>query len=328
MKKHQEEFGPPPPMSISPLTREFPRATTHATRGALAWGQYDCGSRAGHAGVALAVAESREPPGSSTQSMPSSLHGLATAVAIAVAGLTAQVPARPDAPAPAAPDVEQFLQHLDDLYRSKSSIARIQIDVAGSRGTRSMRVKAWTRGEEQVLVLIEAPPREAGTATLRVDNNLWNYLPKIARTIRVPPAAMLGSWMGTDFTNDDLVKESSLRKDFAARIDRRSDGPAGWWLVLDAKPGVVGRWARIEMLVSDERLPVEERHFDRKGRLARMMYFDEVKVLGGRRLPSHIALLPADTEGPQRTDMRYLDVQFDVALPDDTFSLSRLEQVR
>jgi outer membrane lipoprotein-sorting protein len=234
---------------------------------------------------------------------------------------------RPWAAGPDPPDVDALLQHLDDLYRSKSSIARIQIDVTSTRSTRSMRMRTWTRGEEEVLVLIEAPPREAGTATLRVGNNLWNYLPKIARTIRVPPAAMLGSWMGTDFTNDDLVKESSLRKDFVARIDRRSDAPAGWWLVLDVKQDVVGRWARIEVLVSDERLPVEERHYDRKGRLARTMHFDDVKVLGGRRLPAHIALVPADTVG-QRTEMRYLDVQFNVPLSDDTFSLSRLERIR
>ena len=190
-----------------------------------------------------------------------------------------------------------------------------------------MQLKAWTRGEDEVLVLIEAPAREAGTATLRVRNNLWNYLPRIARTIRVPPAAMLGSWMGTDFTNDDLVKESSLRKDFTARIDRRSSTPPGWWLTLDVRPGAVGRWARIEVLVSDDRLPIEERHFDRKGRLARTLSFNEVKVLGGRRLPSHIALIPADAR-QERTDMRYLDVMFDVRLPDDTFSLSRLEQAK
>jgi hypothetical protein len=225
---------------------------------------------------------------------------------------------------PEQPDVDALLQHLDDLYRSKSSIARIEIDVTTTRSTRNMRLRAWTRGEEEVLVLIEAPPREAGTATLRVGNNLWNYLPKIARTIRVPPAAMLGSWMGTDFTNDDLVRESSLRKDFAARIDRRSDTPPGWWLTLDVKPNVVGRWARIELLVSDERLPIEERHYDRKGRLARTMHFDEVKVLGGRRLPTRIALVPADSVG--RTEMRYLDVEFDVPLSNDTFSLSRLER--
>lgn len=230
-------------------------------------------------------------------------------------------------PARQPPDVQALLTHVDDLYRSKSSIARLELLVVNPRTTRSLRLQAWTRGEEEVLVVIEAPPRETGTATLRVGENLWNYLPRIARTIRVPPSAMLGSWMGTDFTNDDLVKESSLRKDFVSRLDRRSDAPPGWWISLEAKPGVVGRWARIELLVSDDRLPVEERHFDRKGRLARTMTFDEVKVLGGRRLPVHLVLTPSDNEG-QRTEMRYLEIAFDVTLSDDTFSLSRLERSR
>jgi hypothetical protein len=247
------------------------------------------------------------------------LTGLVVGVLLICAPLTTA--------APPPPEVDSLLARLDDLYRSKSSIARLEIQVTRPRATRLLRLQAWTRGEEEALVLIEAPPREAGTATLRVRDNLWNYLPRIARTIRVPPSMMLGSWMGTDFTNDDLVKESSLRKDFVARVDRRCESPPGWWLVLEAKPGSVGRWARIELLVSDEDLPVEERHFDRKGRLARTMRFDEVKVLGGRRLPSHIVLLPADTES-ETTAMRYLEVQFDVPLADDTFSLSRLEQAR
>jgi len=228
---------------------------------------------------------------------------------------------------PPAPDVDALLARLDDLYRSKSSIARLELAVVSPRSTRTMRLRAWTRGEEEVLVVVEAPPREAGTATLRVGENLWNYLPRISRTIRVPPAMMLGSWMGTDFTNDDLVKESSLRKDFEARIDRRSEAPPGWWLALEVKPGIVGRWARMELLVSDDLLPVEERHFDRKGRLARTMRFDEVKVLGGRRLPTHLVLVPADAEN-QRTEMRYLEIGFDDPVADDTFSLARLEQRR
>jgi outer membrane lipoprotein-sorting protein len=224
-----------------------------------------------------------------------------------------------------APDVEMVLNRLDALYRSSSSVARMELLVVTPRSTRTLRLKAWTRGEDEALVVIEAPPREEGTVTLRVGNNLWNYLPRIARTIRVPSSMMLGSWMGTDFTNDDLVKESSLRKDFQGRVDRWSDAPAGWWLALDVKPGVVGRWARIEILISDENLPIEERHFDRRGRLARTLRFDEVKMLGGRRLPTHIVLTPAESEG-QRTEMRYLEAQFDLPIPNDMFSLSRLER--
>ncbi len=229
------------------------------------------------------------------------------------------------ATAPAPPDVDAVLRRLDDLYRSKASVARMEIAVTTPRTTRTLRIRAWTRGEEQALVVVEAPPREAGTATLRDGENLWNWLPRIARTIRVPPSMMLGSWMGTDFTNDDLVKESSLRKDFDARVERRSEAPPGWWLTLTVKPGIVGRWARIELLVSDDVLPVEERHFDRKGRLARTMRFDEVKTLGGRRIPARMSLVPEGLEG-QRTELRYLEVQFDAAVPGDTFSLSRLER--
>jgi outer membrane lipoprotein-sorting protein len=251
----------------------------------------------------------------------------AACVVAGAIGLAAGAPILSAGRQHAPPDVDRLLARLDELYRSTSSITRIEMLVTSPRTTRSMRLRAWTRGEDDALIVIEAPPREEGTATLRVGQNLWNYLPRIARTIRVPPSMMLGSWMGTDFTNDDLVKESSLRKDFASRIDRRSDAPAGWWIRLEVKPGLVGRWARIDVLVSDEGLPVEERHFDRKGRRARTMTFDEIRTIGGRRLPVHLTLTPTDVAG-QRTEMRYLDAQFDVALPDDTFSLSRLERSR
>jgi hypothetical protein len=231
----------------------------------------------------------------------------------------------PVAPRQQAPDVSALLTRLDDLYRSKSSIARLEIVVTSPRTTRTLRMRAWSRGTDEALVIIEAPAREEGIATLRVGQNLWNYLPRIARTIRVPPSMMLGSWMGTDFTNDDLVKESSLHDDFTARLGSRSTSPPGWWILLEVKPDVVGRWARIEILVSDDLLPIEEKHFDRRGRLARTMTFDEIKTLGGRRLPTHLTLVPTDVEG-QRTEMRYLELEFDVTLPDDMFSLARLER--
>jgi hypothetical protein len=188
-------------------------------------------------------------------------------------------------------------------------------------------MRAWTRGTTDALIVIESPAREAGIATLRVGDNLWNYLPKVARTIRVPPSMMLGSWMGTDFTNDDLVKESSYRDDFVTTVAGRTSDGKRWLLVGTVKPGVVGRWQRLELEVDDELLPTVMRSFDRKGRLARTMTFDDVKTLGGRKLPARMVLVPADTEG-QRTEMRYLEAEFDVPLPEDTFSLSRLERGR
>jgi outer membrane lipoprotein-sorting protein len=234
-------------------------------------------------------------------------------------------PAFADEPKP--PDVETVLAKLDDLYRSRSSVARVEIIVVTPRSTRTMRVKAWTKGEDKALIVVESPSRDADTATLRVGENLWMYLPRVAKTMRIPPSMMLGSWMGTDFTNDDLVKESSLRKDFAARIDKRSSSPPGWWLTLTAKPGVVGRWAQIDLLVSDDMLPVEERHYDRKRRLARTLTFDTVKKLSGRTLPSRMVVVPADATN-KRTELSYDELALDVDVPDSTFSLSRLERKR
>ena len=118
-----------------------------------------------------------------------------------------------------------------------------------------------------------------------------------------------------------------MRKDFDARVDRRASAPDGWWLTLTAKPGVVGRWAKIELRVSDDLLPVEERHYDRKQRLARTMAFDDVKPLGGRRLPAHIVVTPADSTD-KRTELRYSELSLDVAVPESTFSLARLERAR
>ena len=249
-------------------------------------------------------------------------RGLAVLLLVlAFGGLAARAQEQP-------PDVEEVLRRLDDLYRSSASVGRIELTVISPGATRTLRLKAWTKGEEKSLVVIEAPAREAGIATLRVGDNLWNYLPRIARTIRVPASMMLSSWMGTDFTNDDLVKESSYRRDFTSRIEGRSEEPAGWLIVSEVKPGVVGRWAKLEMVVNDEgTFPLEIRYFDRRGRLARTLTFDDVQKMGNRRIPAHLTLVPEGEEG-KRTEMRYLDVRFNADVPEDTFSLSRLERSR
>ena len=118
------------------------------------------------------------------------------------------------------PNLTAIIKHIDDMYRSRSSISRLKLIVTKLRNKRTLTMKTWTKGEEKVLVIIEAPPREKGTATLKIERNLWNYLPRIRRTIRIPPSMMLTSWMGSDFTNDDLVHEASFHKDYEYSLER------------------------------------------------------------------------------------------------------------
>ena len=222
-------------------------------------------------------------------------------------------------------DLDAAVAYFEDLYRSTSSVADMELLVVTPRLERTLRMKCWTKGADKALVVITEPVKEAGTATLKVDNNLWNYLPRIRRTMRIPPSMMLSPWMGSDFTNDDLVRESSFKKDYTYVLRGKSDDPPGWLVDFTAKPEVVGLWNRFELVVdADGHIPLVARYFDRKDRLARVITWDQVQELGGRRLPARMVLVPQDKEG-QRTEMIYHAIQFNIDVPDDTFSLSRLE---
>jgi outer membrane lipoprotein-sorting protein len=224
------------------------------------------------------------------------------------------------------PDADSLLRSYDDLYNSSGTTARVEISIVTPKKTRTLKLRFWAKGEEKALMVVDAPPRDAGTATLKVDRNLWNYLPKISRTIRVPASMMMGSWMGSDLTNDDIVRDSSYEDDYESEVFGRNDDPPGWKVRMKARPEAVGLWNSVEMVFADDGgLPVMAQFFDRKDRLSRTMRFGEVKVLGGRRVPTLITIVPEREEG-RMTAFRYLDVEFDVRLSDDTFSLSNLER--
>jgi outer membrane lipoprotein-sorting protein len=223
-------------------------------------------------------------------------------------------------------DLDAVVKHFEDLYRAESSISEAEFTITKPRRTKSMSLRIWTKGEEKALIVIQSPPREKGMATLKVEKNLWNYMPRIKRTIRIPPSMMLSSWMGSDFTNDDLVKESSYRKDYDYRLVGRSDDPPGWLVSFEAKPGVVGLWDRFELVVSEDgKIPIEAKYYDRKGRFSRLLRWDTIREFDGKPIPSHLVLIPQDKEG-HKTEMTYLEIDFDADLPETTFSLSRLEQ--
>lgn len=227
-----------------------------------------------------------------------------------------------------APDLKALIARFEDMYRSKSSVSRMEMKVVKPRRTRAYVMKAWTLGTEKALIVIEEPAREKGTATLKVDKNLWNYMPRISRTIRIPPSMMLGSWMGSDFTNDDIVRESSFIDDYKCGLGGRSSDPEGWTVVMKAKPGVVGLWDRMEVVFNDDgTIPLKAEYYDRKGRLSRTMRWTDVRDFGGRTIPAKMVLVPHDDKKKgYRTEMTYLELEFDGEVPEDTFSLARLER--
>lgn len=228
--------------------------------------------------------------------------------------------------APAELDVDAVVTHFEEMYRSESSVSKSELTVTTPRRTRTLKMDSWTKGKTKALIIITSPIREKGTATLKVDKSLWNFLPRIKRTIRIPPSMMLSSWMGSDFTNDDLVRETSFRDDYTYKLAGRSKDPVGWVIQFDAKPDLVGLWKRFVLVVSDDgTLPIQARYYDRKDRLARTIIWDQVTDMGGRRIPARITLVPQDKAG-HKTVMIYTEITFDADVPENTFSLTRLER--
>ena len=118
-------------------------------------------------------------------------------------------------PVVAQPDPVEIMERVDRLLRGDSSRGVATMEVVTENWEREITMEMWSLGTEFSLVRVQAPAREAGTATLMAEDNIWNYLPKVERTIKIPSSMMGGSWMGSHFTNDDLVRESQLIEDLS-----------------------------------------------------------------------------------------------------------------
>ena len=234
-------------------------------------------------------------------------------------------------PAPqgsAATLAAELLNNVDDLYRGKSATGRMTMEVHTEHWARALTMTYWTRGKDKSLVRIVAPAKEKGTATLRSGNNIWNYLPKVKRVVKVPTSMMGGSWMGSHFTNDDLVKQSRMAEDFTSTItfSGQRDGREIIEITCLPHDDAAVVWGKVTVeVLAQSHLPVRSRYFDEDMALARTLVFADVGHIGGRPLPMRLRMVPED-KPEEFTEVRYQSIAFDVDLPDDTFSLRELQR--
>jgi outer membrane lipoprotein-sorting protein len=192
---------------------------------------------------------------------------------------------------------------------------------------RTMTMDCWEKGKDKSLVKITAPAKDVGTVSLKVENNMWNYIPSVEKVVKVPPSMMMQSWMGSDFTNDDLVKESSISRDYDAAIKGKKTLPEGECYILELipKPEAAVVWGKIVAYVRvSDRVPLMYEYYDEKGKLIRVMEFADIKRMGGRVIPSRWTLIPKTKEN--RKTVIVLDkIEFNVPISDEVFSLSKLK---
>jgi hypothetical protein len=242
-------------------------------------------------------------------------------LALALAGCPATAAAQTS-----SEEANEIVRHIDDLLRGESSRGKVRMEVVTERWTRTMEMEMWSLGQEYSLVRVLSPSREAGTATLKVDRDIWNYLPRVDRTIKVPGAGMGGSWMGSHFTYDDLVRESSMVDDYEIEVsfEGERDGTEIWEFTLTPLPEAPVVWGRLELEVRKrDRMPLESRYFDDRGELARTMTFSDFRTMDGRLVPTQLSMHPEDKPG-ERTTLLYEDLEFETGLASSFFSLQRL----
>ena len=221
-----------------------------------------------------------------------------------------------------------IVDRVDQLLRGRSSHGTVTMDVVTANWSRSLDLEIWSLGTEYALVRVLAPRKDAGTATLKSGNDIWNYLPRVDRTIKLPPSLMSAAWMGSHFTNDDLVKESRLIEDYDITISfsGERDGVAVWEFLLTPKPEAPVVWGRIEEQIrKGDYMPVWARYYDERGALARTLTFSDYARMGGRLVPARMEVAPAD-KPDESTVLRYHELAFDVGLEPSFFSLQRLQR--
>jgi outer membrane lipoprotein-sorting protein len=222
----------------------------------------------------------------------------------------------------------KILRYVDDLWRGTSSYGIIDMQVKTAHYTRNMRLEAWSKGKEDTLVRILAPLKEKGTATLKSGNSIYSYLPRTDRTIRLTSGMMMGSWMGSHFTNDDLVKESRMSEDYDPTIsfEGEKDGHEVIEFTLIPKPDAPVVWGKVTLtLRAKDYVPLVEVYYDEDMKVSRTFTFSEVKEIAGLPRPMVMRVVPADKPG-EYTQLTYEDLRFGVKIDDAFFSLSTLKR--
>ena len=229
-----------------------------------------------------------------------------------------------------AQSAEEIIQKMEDEMRGESSYAEMTMTIDRPRYTREISMKAWALGEDYSLILITSPARDEGTTYLKRQNEIWNYVPNIDRTIKMPPSMMSQSWMGSDFTNDDLVRESSTLEDYDHSILREEtlDDRETWVLELIPKPDAAIVWGKVLMWVDKEHyILLKEENYDQRGQVENTIHFSEISEIGSRVFPMKMLLQPADNPD-QKTIMEYQKLEFDIDIDKSFFTQQNMRRVR
>lgn len=224
----------------------------------------------------------------------------------------------------------EIIKKADDKMQGNSNRSEMKMTIVRPDWKREVTMKSWALGREYSLILITGPARDKGQAFLKRRNEMWNWQPSIDRVVKLPPSMMMQSWMGSDFTNDDLVKESSVVEDYthAKGEDSVIHGEPVYRIILTPKPEAPVVWGRIVAFIDKVEFNQHlVRYYDEEGVLVNTLTLSEIKKIGGRVLPTRLEMVPAENPR-QKTVVEYHTLEFDTGITEDFFSIQNMKRVR
>ena len=229
----------------------------------------------------------------------------------------------------ATPNADAILRQTFENYRASSSESTVAMTVHRPDWERRLQMKGWTRGDNEALVRFVAPAKDAGNATLKLGDGAWVFNPKLNQVIKLPGSMMSQSWMGSDFSYNDLSKSEDIITEYTHRLTATAqvDGHTVWTIEATPKPGAPVVWGKVALQVRDDYVLMGETFFDQDMKPARRMTADRITTLAGRPYPVSMTMHPLDQPN-QWTRIETSDAQFNVALPAYLFTLSNLQNPR
>ena len=225
---------------------------------------------------------------------------------------------------------KEIIQKADEKNKGKSSQGEMQMSIIRTDWSRAVSMKFWSKGTDYSLILITAPAREKGQVFLKRGIEMWNWIPSIDKMIKIPPSMMLQSWMGSDFTNDDLVKQSSIVKDYRhALIGQETVRDVRCYKIeLVPFPEAPVVWGKIISWISvDGYDQWKAEYYDEDMELVNIENAYDVKRMGDRDIPSRIEVIPVNKKD-QKTVLEINKMTFNQPISEDYFSQQNMKKVK
>ena len=227
-------------------------------------------------------------------------------------------------------DATEIVKKADDLMQGVTSVSEMEMTVIRPTWQRTIAFKSWGKGRDLSMTLITSPAKESGQSFLKLKNDMWSWNPTINRMIKLPPSMMSQGWMGSDYTNDDILKESSIVTDYTHRIigNETLNGYDCYKIELDPKETAAVVWGKIILWISKtEYYELKAEYYDEENNKIKTHLLSEIKFMYDRKIPTHFEIIPEDKPS-QKTVVRILSSKFNIPLQDSFFSQQNMKNLK